>query len=74
VVFADGALRSRDFAFVHRRGSSEESAGSVTFRQIFFEAQSRVRLQPLNLNHSAEFFHRDELLGMWRLTAHVASF
>ena len=74
VVFADGALRSRDFAFVHLHTGAEGGAVRVTFRQLFFEAQSRVRLQPLNLNHPAEHRHRDELLGMWRLVAQVASF
>jgi len=72
VVFADGAPRSRDFALVRRE--TDGGGAQVTFRQVFFEPQQRVRLQPLNLDHAPEFAQRDEILGMWRLVAHVATF
>lgn len=67
-VFARGSLRSRDLAFVRLR---EEAP---TFRQVFFDPASQVRLQPLNLNYPSRAYSRDELLGMWRLAAHVARF
>jgi len=88
IVCADGSPRSRDFAFVHLRAEPDPSVdtmsqdffenppGWVTFRQVFYETSpdSRIRLQPLNLDHAATFHHRSEILGMWRLIAHVSRF
>ena len=66
VVFAGGTLRSREFAFV--RLADEPP----TFRQVFFDPGSQVRLQPSNLNHPARSYRREQILAMWRLVAHVA--
>ena len=75
-VFADGQVKSRDFALVRRsaRESIGGSAGEVALRQVFFEPQGRVRLQPLNLQYGAEYCHREEILGMWRLVALVSGY
>ena len=73
VVFSDAALHSRDFALV-RRHSSVEGEGEVTFRQVFFDPGGKVRLQPLNLNYTAEVYPKKQVLGMWKLAAHLASF
>ena len=72
-VFSDSPLRSRDFALV-RRGSLVEGEGEVTFRQVFFDPGGKVRLQPLNLNYTAEVYPKADVLGMWKLAAHLASF
>ena len=61
-----GTLRSREFAFVRLAGEP------ATFRQVFFEAGGRVRLQPLNLDHAAHVYRREQVLAMWRMVAHVA--
>ena len=88
IVLGEGALKSRDFALVRwsladpgstdetQNRPSEAAAERIDFRQVFFEsaAGSRVRLQPLNLDHGADHCGRDAILGMWRLIAHVARF
>lgn len=68
VVFGGGALRSRDFAFVRLEDDSP------CFRQVFFDPAGRVRLQPLNLNYAARACRRDEVIAMWRLTAHLGRY
>lgn len=68
VVFSSGILRSRDFAFV--RLADEPPV----FRQVFFDPSSQVRLQPLNLNFPSRSYRREQILAMWRLVAHVASY
>ena len=73
VVFSDSPLRSRDFALIRRRASAE-GEGEVTFRQVFFESGGQVRLQPLNLNYTAEVYPKKQILGMWKLVGHLASF
>ena len=72
-VFSGEPLRSRDFALVRRR-SPVEGDGEVTFRQVFFDPGGKVRLQPLNLNYTAEVYPKKQVLGMWKLVAHLASF
>ena len=66
VIFAEIPLRSRDFAFVRL------SDGSTTFRQVFFEAGGRVRLQPLNLSYPSQTCARESTVGSWRLVGYVA--
>ncbi len=73
VVFSDLPLHSRDYALV-RRHASAEGEGEVTFRQVFFDPGGKVRLQPLNLNYTAEVYPKKQVLGMWKLAAHLASF
>ena len=70
---SDSPLRSRDFALV-RKNPSSEGQGEVTFRQVFFDPGGKVRLQPLNLNYTAEACPKADVLGMWKLAAHLASF
>ena len=72
-VFSDSPLRSRDFALV-RKSPSSEGQGEVTFRQVFFDPGGKVRLQPLNLNYTAEACPKTDVLGMWKLAVHLASF
>ena len=72
-VFSGEPLRSRDFALVRRR-SPVEGDGEVTFRQVFFDPGGQVRLQPLNLNYTAEVYPKKQVLGMWKLVTHLASF
>lgn len=66
VFSAKAAIRSRDFAF------TRPAAGGTTFRQVFFDPNGTVRLQPLNLAYPAEVFQKEEVIRMWRLVAHVA--
>ena len=71
------ALGIAYWLIVQRRREREAIGGAhgeLAFRQVFFEPQGRVRLQPLNLQHGAEYCARDEILGMWRLVAHVSSY
>ncbi|HLU48104.1 MAG TPA: XRE family transcriptional regulator [Planctomycetota bacterium] len=68
VVCGRGPLRSRDFGFVRAQGIEP------CIRQIFFESGGSVRLQPLNLNYPPSIIARDELLGMWRLVAHISRY
>jgi len=46
----------------------------ATFRQLFFDAQGQIRLQPLNLNYPARVYPRDRILATWRLAAHIARY
>lgn len=57
-------VRSRDFVLVHLE------AQKTVFRQVFFDPPG-VRLQPLNLTFPPQVFHREEVLRMWRLVAHI---
>jgi transcriptional regulator with XRE-family HTH domain len=66
LVFADEPLLSRDFALARVGGEG------CIFRQVFFEAHGRVRLQPLNLAHPAATLTREETVSTWKLVAHVA--
>lgn len=67
-VFGGGTPRSRDFCFVQVEGEE------ATFRQLFFDAQGQIRLQPLNLNVPARVHPRERILATWRLVAHIARF
>jgi transcriptional regulator with XRE-family HTH domain len=61
-------IRNRDFAFVRAENARP------TFRQVFFERDGRVRLQPLNLSYGAFTCRREEIIRMWPLAAHVRTF
>ena len=66
VVFGGGVPRSRDFVLI------KFADDSLTFRQIFFDPEARVRLQPLNLNHGAGTYSRKALKSLWKLVLHIA--
>ena len=57
-------VRSRDFVFARIEGQKP------SFRQVYFDPPG-VRLQPLNLSFPPQIFHREEILRMWRLVAHL---
>ncbi|MCZ6603099.1 MAG: helix-turn-helix domain-containing protein [Planctomycetota bacterium] len=57
-------VRSKDFVFVHAQSQKP------IFRQVFFDPPG-VRMQPLNLSYPPQILHRDEVLRMWRLVAHL---
>jgi len=59
-------VRNRDFAFVRVRGQKP------LFRQVHFDPNARVRLQPLNHNYPPTVVMAHDVLGMARLVAHVA--
>ena len=48
--------------------------GRDGWRDLEDEQTGAIRLQPLNLNYPARSFSRSEILGMWRLAAHVARY
>jgi transcriptional regulator with XRE-family HTH domain len=58
-------VTSRDFAFVRVVGQNP------LFRQVFFDPDTRLRLQPLNRNYPPVFLLRDEILQWFKLTAHI---
>lgn len=66
VFSAKGAIRSRDFAF------ARTETGGTSFRQVFFDPNGTVRLQPLNLAYPAGIYHKEEVIRLWKLAAHVA--
>jgi len=59
-------VRNRDFAFVRVRGQKP------LFRQVHFDPNARVRLQPLNHNYPPLVVLAHDILGMARLVAHIA--
>lgn len=58
--------RSRELALVRL------SDDSTQFRQVFFESDGSVRLQPLNLQHAPKTCPRHEVLGLFGLALHIA--
>lgn len=58
-------IRNHDFAFVRT-----ETTRPV-FRQVFFERDGRVRLQPLNLSAAPYICQKETIISMWPLVAHV---
>lgn len=59
-------VRNHDFAFVRVRGQKP------LFRQVHFDPNARVRLQPLNYNYPPLVVMAHDVLGMARLIAHIA--
>jgi transcriptional regulator with XRE-family HTH domain len=68
VAFGAGVSRSRDFILAGIAG------GPFVFRQVFYDPDGSVRLQPLNLAHPALVKKRSEIAGTWKLVLHVASY
>ncbi len=75
--FADGDIlvfsrtaqpRNRDFVFVR------SASARPTFRQVFFDKDGRIRLQPLNLSYPPLILPREEIIRMWPLLAQVKRF
>jgi len=66
LVFSqEETVRNRDLAFVRAE------TVKPTFRQVFFERDGRVRLQPLNLAYAPALCSREEIIRMWPLRAYV---
>lgn len=67
VVFSSvGAIRNRDFAFARLSGAPPN------FRQVFFDPNGTIRLQPLNRGYPPLILAQEEIIRMWRLVAHVS--
>ncbi|TET38478.1 MAG: helix-turn-helix domain-containing protein [Planctomycetota bacterium] len=61
-------IKSRDFVFARIEGERP------TFRQVFFDPNGTIRLQPLNRNYAPSIFHREEIIDWWRLVGHIERF
>ena len=68
VFSTKAAIRSRDFAF------ARTETGGTTFRQVFFDPNGTVRLQPLNLAYPAQIFHKEEIIRLWKLAVQIARY
>ncbi|MCX7703591.1 MAG: XRE family transcriptional regulator [Planctomycetota bacterium] len=67
LIFSPKAeVRNRDFVFARVRGERP------LFRQIFYEAPAKVRLQPLNYNHPPLIVFSSEVVSNVRLIAHIS--
>lgn len=67
VVFTSSRMpRSRELALARL------SDDSTHFRQVFFESDGSVRLQPLNLHHGPKTSPRHGVLGLWGLALHIS--
>jgi phage repressor protein C with HTH and peptisase S24 domain len=66
VIFGTSSVPlTRDLALVRLRDNR------LLFRQIFFDGDSSVRLQPLNLQHAPESHPRKDVVGISVLAGHV---
>lgn len=68
VFTARKQVENMDFALVRIVGQKPQ------FRQVFFDPDGRIRLQPLNRNYPPAFLYRDEILQWFKLAAHIARF
>lgn len=55
----------------HDLALSRLTDGRLLFRQVFFEPDASMRLQPLNLQHAPETHARKDVVGIWGLAAHI---
>ncbi len=61
-------VQNHEYAFVRAETTKP------VFRQVFFERDGRVRLQPLNLRHPPLICKREEVIRMWPLAVHIRRF
>ncbi len=67
LIFSPKAeVRNRDFAFVRVHGHKP------FFRQVHYDPNARVRLQPLNHNFPPVVVYHNDVIASARLVAHVA--
>jgi len=62
-----GRVTSGAFAFVR-------TADTVTFKQVFFDDERRVRLHPLNVHYPEATVERRNVIVMWPLVARFQRF
>ena len=62
IVFSPAVeVRSSDDCFVRMADPHE-----TTFKQVFFEDNDQIRLQPRNHKYSPMILHREKINGLWR--------
>lgn len=70
VIFSPAAsVKSGDDCFVRFAMAGGPSDGEATFKRIFFDAEDRVRLQPLNERYAPTFVKPNEIAGIFRAVA-----
>jgi phage repressor protein C with HTH and peptisase S24 domain len=70
VIFSPAAsVKSGDDCFVRFAMAGGPSDGETTFKRIFFDAEDRVRLQPLNERYAPTFVKPNEIAGIFRAVA-----
>jgi phage repressor protein C with HTH and peptisase S24 domain/transcriptional regulator with XRE-family HTH domain len=63
------SVRSGDDCFVRFAMTGGPTDGETTFKRVFFDAEDRVRLQPLNERHAPTFVKPNEIAGIFRAVA-----
>ena len=70
VIFSPAArVESGDDCFIRFAVTGGPSDGESTFKRIFFDAEDRVRLQPLNERYAPTFIRPNEIAGIFRAVA-----
>ncbi|MBM4017204.1 MAG: LexA family transcriptional regulator [Planctomycetes bacterium] len=70
VIFSPAArVRSGDDCFVRFGMTGCPSEGASTFKRVFFDADERVRLQPLNEQHAPAIVRPADIAGVFRAVA-----
>jgi repressor LexA len=70
VIFSPAAaVESGDDCFVRWAMAGGPSDGESTFKRVFFDAEDRIRLQPLNERHAPTFVKPSEIAGIFRAAA-----
>jgi len=64
----DQEVRNGDFAFIR---TSDDTA---TFKQVFFDTQTTVRLHPLNSRYPDQVLQRNNIIAMWPLVFRIQRF
>jgi SOS-response transcriptional repressor LexA len=70
VIFSPAAsVKSGDDCFVRFAMAGGPSDGETTFKRVFFDAEDKVRLQPLNERYAPTFVKPNEIAGIFRAVA-----
>ena len=70
VIFSPAAqVRSGDDCFVRFALGGGPNEGESTFKRVFFDAEERVRLQPLNEQYAPTVVRPDDIAGIFRALA-----
>jgi len=70
VIFSPASqVDSGDDCFVRFAMTGTPSDGETTFKRVFFDAQDRVRLQPINERYAPTFVQPSQIEGIFRAVA-----
>lgn len=69
-LFFDPAMEVRNGSFAFVRTTDD----TATFKQVYFDTQTTVRLHPLNPRYPDQTLRRDQIIAMWPLTFRIQRF